>query len=53
VDVTGGMAGKVASLLALAGTGVVSRIVSAEIPGRIASALRGEAVGTLVTWVGA
>jgi isopentenyl phosphate kinase len=52
VDVTGGMAGKVGSLLALAQSGLMSRIVSAHIPGRIASALRGEAVGTLVVWAG-
>lgn len=47
-DVTGGMAGKVSALIRLASEGVRSRIVDARIPGRVAAALRGEPVGTLV-----
>jgi len=50
VDVTGGMAGKVGSLMRLAQKGLRSRIVDAREPGRVAAALRGEAVGTLICW---
>jgi isopentenyl phosphate kinase len=51
VDVTGGMEGKVRSLLALAREGGLrSRIVDATVPGQLARALAGEPVGTLVTW---
>jgi len=50
VDVTGGMAGKVAALIGLARRGPVSRIVSGRIPGRLTQALDGEDVGTLITW---
>jgi isopentenyl phosphate kinase len=50
VDVTGGMAGKVGTLLELAKGGLCSRIVSARIPGRIAAALEGQPVGTWVSW---
>ena len=50
VDVTGGMAGKVASLLALARSGIQSRIVDARTPGLVTRALAGEDVGTLVSW---
>lgn len=51
VDVTGGMEGKVEALLALARQGGLrSRIVDATVPGRLAQALAGEPVGTLVTW---
>lgn len=49
-DVTGGMAGKVEALLKLAEKGLVSRIVSATIPGRITDAVAGREVGTLVCW---
>lgn len=50
VDVTGGMAGKVEALLRLAAGGLQVRIVDATVPGRLAAALRGEDVGTLVCW---
>jgi isopentenyl phosphate kinase len=50
VDVTGGMAGKVASLVTSAQQGLETRIVDATQPGRLAAALAGEAVGTLVKW---
>ena len=50
VDVTGGMAGKVASLVKLAKLGTTSQIVSARLPGRIAAALAGEDVGTTIDW---
>jgi isopentenyl phosphate kinase len=50
VDVTGGMAGKVGALLDLAREGLVTRIVSGRIPGRMGDALAGESVGTLVCW---
>lgn len=50
VDVTGGMAGKVAALIDLARRGPISRIVSGRIPGRLTQALDGEDVGTLITW---
>jgi isopentenyl phosphate kinase len=50
IDVTGGMAGKVEALLNAARGGLEVRIVDANVPGRLASALRGEAVGTLVLW---
>ena len=50
VDVTGGMAGKVASLVLWARQGLSSRIVSGRIPGRLTQALDGEGVGTLVCW---
>ncbi len=50
VDVTGGMAGKVAELVAWAERGLSSRIVDARVPGRLAAALMDEPVGTLVDW---
>jgi len=50
VDVTGGMHGKVESLLQWAQHGVTARIVDATRPGRLAQALAGEDVGTLVSW---
>jgi isopentenyl phosphate kinase len=50
VDVTGGMRGKVESLLQWAQHGVTARIVDATRPGRLAQALAGEDVGTLVSW---
>ena len=50
VDVTGGMAGKVEALLALARAGLRTRIIDATIPGRLGEALAGRPVGTLVTW---
>lgn len=50
VDVTGGMAGKVSSLIALAREGLQTRIIDATVEGRLAAALDGEEVGTLVTW---
>ncbi len=50
VDVTGGMAGKVEALLDLAREGLVTRIVSGHVPGRLTAALAGEDVGTLVCW---
>jgi len=49
VDVTGGMAGKVAALLDAARDGLDSRIVDGRIPGRLTAALAGEPVGTLVS----
>jgi isopentenyl phosphate kinase len=52
VDVTGGMAGKVGALLELAKRGLCSRIVSARIPGRITAALKGQPVGTWISWEG-
>ncbi|MBN2195850.1 MAG: isopentenyl phosphate kinase family protein [Polyangiaceae bacterium] len=52
VDVTGGMARKVAELMAWAERGLRSRIVDARIPDRVAAALRGEDVGTLVDGTG-
>ncbi len=52
VDVTGGMAGKVAALIDLARGGAESRVVSAHVPGRIPSALAGEDVGTRIGWEG-
>ena len=50
VDVTGGMAGKVAALLEHARAGLTSRIVDGRIPGRLTAALAGEQVGTLICW---
>jgi len=50
VDVTGGMAGKVAALIEHARSGLASRIVDGRIPGRVAAALADENVGTLVCW---
>jgi isopentenyl phosphate kinase len=50
VDVTGGMAGKVEALVKLAREGLEVRILDATIPGRLAAALAGEPVGTLVCW---
>jgi len=50
VDVTGGMAGKVESLLVWARQGLSSRIVGGRIPGRLTEALAGQDVGTLVCW---
>lgn len=50
VDVTGGMEGKVAALIALAREGLSSRIIDATISGRLSAALEGEPIGTFVTW---
>ena len=50
VDVTGGMAGKVESLIVWARQGLSSRIVGGRVPGRLDQALRGHDVGTLVCW---
>jgi isopentenyl phosphate kinase len=50
IDVTGGMKGKVTELVRWARKGIRARIVDATVPGRLAAALRGAAVGTLVTW---
>lgn len=50
VDVTGGMAGKVESLVVWARQGLTSRIVGGRIPGRLAQALEGQDVGTWVCW---
>lgn len=50
VDVTGGMSGKLESLVRWARRGVCARIVDATRPGRVAQALAGESVGTLVSW---
>lgn len=47
-DVTGGMRGKVAELLALVGNGISARIVDIRIPGRLLEAVRGKGVGTLI-----
>jgi len=49
-DVTGGMLGKVEKLVGIARGGATIRIVNGTVPGRVASALRGEPVGTLVAW---
>ncbi len=50
VDVTGGMAGKVAALIDWARRGVEARIVDARTAGRVTAAMAGEPVGTLVCW---
>jgi isopentenyl phosphate kinase len=50
VDVTGGMAGKIEALLELARTGIITRIVSARIAGRVRAVLSGADVGTLIVW---
>ena len=50
IDVTGGMAAKIQALLDLAQAGPRSRIVSAQIAGRITDAIQGRDVGTLVCW---
>ncbi len=50
VDVTGGMAAKVEELVGWAKQGISSRIVDATKPGRLASALSGGSVGTLIEW---
>ncbi|MFH1810186.1 MAG: isopentenyl phosphate kinase [Pseudomonadota bacterium] len=50
VDVTGGMAGKIAALLQATRKGVRARIVDANVDGRVAEALAGGDVGTLVSW---
>jgi isopentenyl phosphate kinase len=50
VDVTGGMSGKIGALLADAREGQITRIVDGNIPGRLAAALAGEPVGTLISW---
>lgn len=47
VDVTGGMAGKISTLMDWADQGLRARIIDATIPGRISQALAGEDVGTL------
>ncbi len=47
IDVTGGMAGKVARLAAIARAGVPVRVVNGSVPGRIADAMAGQGgVGT-------
>jgi isopentenyl phosphate kinase len=48
VDVTGGMAGKVAELLRYAKKGITSRIFDLTVPGRLVAALRGEPLGTVI-----
>jgi isopentenyl phosphate kinase len=48
-DVTGGMRGKVTALLGYARRGLAARIVDVRRPGRLADALRGAELGTLVT----
>lgn len=50
IDVTGGMKGKVNELITWARKGIRARIIDATRPGRLARALRGEDVGTLVEW---
>lgn len=50
VDVTGGMAAKVSSLVAWAKKGIRSRIVDARKPELLKRALRGEVVGTEIRW---
>ncbi|MFH1435824.1 MAG: isopentenyl phosphate kinase [Pseudomonadota bacterium] len=50
IDVTGGMKGKVSSMVTWARKGVRARIVDATIPGRLGEALRGKGVGTLIAW---
>jgi len=50
VDVTGGMAGKVSSLMDWAREGLSTRIIDARQEGRLTAALAGEPVGTLVCW---
>jgi isopentenyl phosphate kinase len=50
VDVTGGMQAKVGEAVRWARRGVPSRIVDADLPGRVRDALRGRPVGTLVRW---
>jgi isopentenyl phosphate kinase len=50
VDVTGGMAGKVGAIFRLGRPGLRARIVDATRPGRLAEALEGREVGTLVCW---
>jgi glutamate 5-kinase len=50
IDVTGGMATKLGELLAWAERGLVSRLIDARVPGRLAAALMDEPVGTLVDW---
>jgi len=44
------MRGKVENLLQWARQGVRARIIDATRPGRLAQALAGEDVGTLVSW---
>ena len=50
VDVTGGMATKLAELLRWAEQGLRSRIVGARVAGQLTAALLDEPVGTLVDW---
>lgn len=50
VDVTGGMKGKVEELVRWARKGIRARIVDATAAGRLAEALAGKDVGTLVRW---
>jgi isopentenyl phosphate kinase len=50
VDVTGGMAGKIAALLHATRQGARARIVDANVAGRVAEALAGAEVGTLISW---
>lgn len=49
VDVTGGMRGKLAELVELAGIGIDSRIFNAGVAGNVRRALSGESLGTLIT----
>lgn len=50
IDVTGGMAGKVAALMDVAKQGLRARIIDATIAQRLYQALQGEAVGSLLSW---
>lgn len=50
VDVTGGMAGKVAALMNVVKQGLRARIIDATIAGRLHQALQGESVGSLLRW---
>ena len=50
IDVTGGMKGKVASMVTWARKGIKARIVDATVPGRLKEAIQGKKVGTLIEW---
>ena len=50
IDVTGGMLSKAGELVRWAQRGVRGRIIDANAPGRLRDALKGKAVGTLVSW---
>ena len=50
IDVTGGMKGKVVSMVTWARKGIRARIVDATVPGRLREALEAKAVGTLIRW---